>query len=161
MLRPAHGITDGGSLVGARSGSERFGSFQEYVLRHTAIALNHLGRVALEVALQHLENAARMLQGRIRFVLPRVLGFAATIFAVSSTDLGMSRSLAAVLLGSALIQPAFWVVLLFLCIPTGEESVEVLGIAEVFAKNRGRIGVAHDVIAERSIVLEHVVHESA
>src|SRR5438270_4873759 len=121
MLSPADRVTDCSGFIRAGRRSEHFGSFEEHILGHATVALHHLGRIALEVALQDLENAARVLQRRIGFVLRRTLRFPTAIFAVSASGFGMSRRLVRVLNGSALVQPAFWVVLLFLCIPTGEE----------------------------------------
>src|SRR6478735_7502166 len=65
MLSPADGVTDGSRFVRAGSGSEQFGNFEEHILGNATVALHHLGRIALEVALQHLENAPWVLQGRI------------------------------------------------------------------------------------------------
>src|SRR5262249_30356745 len=89
MLRPAHRITDGAGFFRTRCRRERFGGFQENILRDAAEALYHLRRVTREVTLQGLEYAARMFQTSVFFILARVPGLAAAIFPVTTAVYGM------------------------------------------------------------------------
>ena len=69
VLRPAHGVADR-----RRSSPDRMptqnasATFRNSFLRHAAVLLHHLRRVAREMPLQNLEHAARVLQRRIGFV---------------------------------------------------------------------------------------------
>ena len=66
VVRPAHGVAEGGGLLAARVGDERLRDLAEELGRDAADALDHLGRVAREVAPQHVDDAARVLQRRVR-----------------------------------------------------------------------------------------------
>src|SRR5438034_2936894 len=67
MLRPADGVADRGGLLPTRRSREHVGDFEESLARNAAHPLHHLRRAAGEVALEHLKDAAGMLQ---RAVLP-------------------------------------------------------------------------------------------
>src|SRR5689334_13311012 len=67
MLGPANGVCKRGRALAAAVLHERLTNAQEKVLRRAANALDHLGRVAREVAPQYLEYAARMLQRVVTF----------------------------------------------------------------------------------------------
>src|SRR3954469_25293686 len=159
MLGPAHRVADRASLVGAGSGSERLGCLQENILRNTAVALHHLWRVALEMTIEHLEYAPRVLQRWIGFVLGSILRLATTIFSVPAAGVAVSRSLTGLLLGRTLIQPTFRIVLLLFRIPAGEETIQVFSIPKIFAQDSGCVRIVHYVIAEFLVVLENVVNQ--
>ena len=127
MLRPADGVADRRSFLAAGGAREHVGDFEEVLSPDAAEPLHHLRRVARKVAFQHLENAARMLQGLIavaRIVLP----------------------------GGGVIFPA---------VPPGEKTAEVFGVFEIGAKDRRRVRVADDVLAEVALVLNRVVDQRA
>src|SRR3982750_4582100 len=119
MLRPAHGITDGCSLVGSRSRTERFRRLQKNFLRDSAEALHHLRRVAGKVPLQNLEDALWIFEGKIPIKVGDFLGFAASVLAVSAARVGMpGRTPAGLLLGRTAVQPGLGIILLLLRVPT-------------------------------------------
>jgi len=61
----------------------------------------------------------------------------------------------------AFVLPARRFVLAGVRVETGEQPVQVLGIAEVLAQDHRRIGVGHDVLAEPQVVLQHVPDQAA
>src|SRR5690348_8424290 len=61
----------------------------------------------------------------------------------------------------ARVLPGVDLVLLLLRVPAREQSVEILRVAEVLTDDRGGVGVAHDVLAELSTVLDDVVDDPA
>src|SRR5260370_19899038 len=67
MLRPTHRITDGAGAFGTRVLQERLGNVEKSLLGRTAHILDQLRSVAGIVLEKDLENAARILQGRIFF----------------------------------------------------------------------------------------------
>ena len=71
-------------------------------------------------------------------------GFAAAIFAVAAVGVCMTGRVSvadAIFLLRALVQPGLGVVLLLLLVPSGEDAVQILGIAEVLANDRRGVGV--------------------
>src|ERR671937_324325 len=58
VLRPADRVAEGAGALAARVGAERLRDPLEQRRRHAGDALDHLGRVAREVASQDLEDAA-------------------------------------------------------------------------------------------------------
>ena len=127
--------------------------------RNAADLLDHLRRVAREVALQNLEDAARMLQRFVAMRLVQILRFAAAVLAVPAAALAISRLSRRRL--RAFVQPRLGVVLLLLRIPAGEQAAEIFGVAEVFAQDRGGVGVGDDVVAKVSDRSDRVVDQRA
>src|SRR6187200_3411838 len=62
VLRPAEGVADGRCSLRARRQTKQFRQLEEEVLRDAADSLDHLGCVARKVTLEHLIDAAGMLQ---------------------------------------------------------------------------------------------------
>jgi len=62
VLGPGHRVGERGRLVGAGGVQQRLGDLQEGLLRTAGDALDQLGRVTREVALDDLEDAARVLE---------------------------------------------------------------------------------------------------
>ena len=62
VLRPADGIAEGGGALASGVRRDRLGDAQEDVLWRAADLLDQLRRVAREVALEDLEDAARVLE---------------------------------------------------------------------------------------------------
>ena len=121
-------------------------------------ALDHLGRVAGEVALEHLEDAARVLQREV--ALQRALEHAGARLLVERLGgvlarAGRRRDLA------ALVHPARAVVHPRLGVVAAEDAAEVLGVLEVLAHQRGGVRVVLDVLLEVGLGLQHVVDEAA
>ena len=112
VLRPSHGVTDRGGLRPARRRGRTPRPPSRNSLRGTPQTLDHFGRVAREVPLQHLEHAARMLQRRIGLVLRHLAGFAAAILAVTAACFGMAGVCRRWLLPGSLVQPGFRIVFL-------------------------------------------------
>ena len=75
VLGPGHGVGERRGPVGAGVREDRLGDLQERVPRAAGHPLDHLGRVAAEVPLDDLEDAARILQ---RLVALRRAASAAT-----------------------------------------------------------------------------------
>src|SRR6266566_4007898 len=117
MLGPPHCVADRSRLLRTRRRSERLCSFQKYVLRYTAEALDHFRRVAREMSLQHLKHAARIFQRYVPFKVAYFLGLAAPVFTMTAAVLSMSRKLAGVFLRGTLVQPRLWIVLLSFLVP--------------------------------------------
>ena len=65
VLGPAHRVAEGRRALPARVGAQRLGHLEELVLGDAAHLLDQLGRVAGEVALEQLEDAAGVLQGGV------------------------------------------------------------------------------------------------
>src|SRR4029078_2669986 len=84
VLRPPDGVADRGGLVAARGAREDAGDFEETLPRDAAGALDELRRVAREVALHTLIDAARMLARAVLMWLVHVLRFAAAVLAVAA-----------------------------------------------------------------------------
>src|ERR1051326_1321528 len=159
MLRPTDCIADCGGLIRAGSGGERLSHLHKKILRNSAVALYHFGGVARKVALQNLKDAAWVLQGRVGDELAGILRFPAAIFSVSSAGGGVSGLLT--FNRGCRIKPAFGIVLIFVGVPSREKSVEIFGVAEIFAQNRRSMGVGNYIFAEIFIVLENVAYERA
>ena len=65
VLGPADRVDEGGGALAARVRAERLGDLEEGLLRHTADLGDLLRRVAAEVALEDLKDAARILESRV------------------------------------------------------------------------------------------------
>src|SRR3954469_22492382 len=117
MLRPANGVADRAGLLAPRGAGENIRDFEEALLRNAARLLDHLGRVAREVALQHLENAARMLQRFVAMRLVQLLRFAAAILPLPSPS---GRHPWLLRRFRAFVKPRGRVVLFLLRIPAAE-----------------------------------------
>jgi hypothetical protein len=65
VLRPGDGVRERGRALAAAVAQQQPGDAQERPLRHAGGALDELRRVAGEVALEDLEDAARVLQGLV------------------------------------------------------------------------------------------------
>ncbi len=174
VLGPAHGVADGGRFIGAGGGDEGFRRFQECVPGHAAVALDGFRRVAREMALQDLEDAARMLQGAILVLLGFFLDLAAAIVAVSAAGRaaqtmsgagGMVRGAGIGGLGlGSFVQPGAGIVLvlqLVVDVQAGEDAVQVFGVLEFLANDGGGVGVVDHVIVEVAVVLQDVVDDGA
>src|SRR5260370_28580451 len=77
MLGPAHGIDDGRHLLHVPIFADRgvkIGCFEELILRNSGNALGHLRGVTLILLLEKLEDAPRMLQGKVEGDLRRQQG---------------------------------------------------------------------------------------
>ena len=77
MLGPAHRIDDGRHLLHVPIFADRgvkVGCFEELILRNSSNALDHLRGVTLILLLEKLEDAPRMLQGKIEGDLRRQQG---------------------------------------------------------------------------------------
>ena len=122
MLGPSHRVANRRSFVRAGGGCECLGDFKKYALRNAAKALDHFRRVAGKMTLQDLEYATRMFKSGIGFKHRVILRLTATVFTVSASSLGMTGGVAIPGLfdRSALVEPARWVILLFLGVPSGE-----------------------------------------
>src|SRR6218665_2213187 len=81
VLRPAHRVAEGARALAARVVTQRPGHLEEQVLGHAADARDDRGRVAREVPLEHLEDAARVLE---RLVVGRLGDVLAPHLAVAS-----------------------------------------------------------------------------
>src|SRR6185437_6034341 len=104
---------------------------------------------------------ARMLQRRVRLVDVRVSRLATAILRVSAGSRMMPGMMMALLDRLTLIEPGFRIIHFFLFIPAGEVSRPVLRIFVILAQNGRRVRVAHDVLAEVAVVLEHVMDQGA
>src|SRR5205823_6150342 len=62
VLRPPDGVHERGRTLAARVRAQRLGDLEEGGSRDAAGLLDHLRRVAAEVPLQELEDAARVLE---------------------------------------------------------------------------------------------------
>src|SRR5581483_7231227 len=153
VLRPADCVTDRAGLLAARSAGEDVRDLEELLARNAAVALHHLRRVAREMALQHLEDAARVLQRLIANRLVDVLRFAAAVLAMPAAGLGNVLAL------RALVEPGVSVVLP--AIESAEESAEIFGVLEVLSQDRRRVRIANDILAELALVGQHVVDHRA
>src|SRR5215471_5024273 len=94
--------------------------------------------------LQYLEDAARMLKGRVGECRPDRLLFASVIGRLN-----------------ALIHPGALVVLRFLFVPPAEEAVILGSVFVSFVENRSGICVADHVLFEVPLVLQNVANDSA
>src|SRR4051794_14095667 len=86
---------------------------------------------------QDLVDTARMLKGRVLLVTLR-----GTLFI-------------------RLVRPALGAVLVSLVIPPRKQPLEILGIAKVFPQDDRGIRIVPHVLAELSLLFEHVVNQSA
>ena len=157
MLRPSNGVTDRRGFVPSRRQREDLGDFEKLFFRNSAQLLDKLRRVPRKVTLQNLKDAPRMLQRVILLRLVQLLRFSAAILFLSAAFDRMSR-FAFFRLGT-FVQPGGRVV--FLPIPSGEESAEILGIFEIGSKEGRCVRVVNDVLAEKSIIDDRVVDERA
>src|ERR1043165_7074816 len=158
VLRPADGVADRGGLVAARGAGEDIGDFEEALARDAARTLDELRRVAREMALEHLIDAARMLQRAVLHRLVEGLRFAAAVLLLSAA-LRLHARRRLVLLRGAGVEPRLRVVLL--PVPSAEQPAELLGVLEVIAEDRRRVRVVDDVVAEVALVGEDVVDHRA
>src|SRR5579862_6730676 len=103
-----------------------------------------------------------MLHRRVRLILGHLRSFAAAIFAVSAAGRRVCLlSTSSLLLVGAAIKPGFGIVGLLLGVPSGEESVQILGVTKLLADQHGSVGVALHVLAEIFVILERVVNQAA
>ena len=163
VLGPADRVTEGRGAIGARVVAQRLAHLEESSQRHAAHLLDNLGRVPAVVPLEDLEHAAGMLQRRVG------LGGACRPTG-SHGSRGSRRSRhrfvdvhadrRRLLLDTAVL-PGAVVVLRAARVPAREQTVQVLGVAEVLADDRGRVRVPHHVVAELAAVLEDVVDDPA
>ena len=117
------------ALSGVEQRREQFARLQELVLRRAADARHHLGRVAVDVLLQKIDDAAR--------VLPRVV------------DLGEA-------LVVALVVPARLVVGARLFVVAGEEPVLE---AEALFHDEAGVGVGAHVFVLQLVLLDQVADQ--
>ena len=68
VLRPAERVGDRADPLGVPRRSHDLADLEELVLRRPADPLDHVGRVAVHVLLQELEDAARVLERRVHLV---------------------------------------------------------------------------------------------
>ena len=121
------------------------------VARDAADLLDHLGRVAREVALQDLEHAARVLSV---WSMPSASGASSS---TARREL-LARPAAADVDALVRHDPGSY---RRFRVPPAEQAVEVFGVAEILADDRRRVGVVHDVVAEVALVLDDVVDDPA
>src|SRR5450432_2586934 len=136
MLRPTERVTNRCRFLGTGSSDERVRHFVKERGRNSTNFLHHFGGVAREVAAQCLQNAARMLQGRI---------------ALRKTEAAI-----------AVVGPALLIVGALLFIPAREKAGRsFFRVAKIFAQDARRIGEVNHVIAEEKIVFDNVSDDAA
>src|SRR5438067_6198056 len=114
------------------------------------------------MSLQHLEDAARMLERRISLEFTCVTSFAAAVLAVSAASPGVARFLvSAIFVFLAGVEPCLRAVLLLLRIPAAEVAAQIFGIAKILAQDHGRVGVVANVLRKPEIILEDVIDHAA
>src|SRR5207237_694974 len=127
MLRPADGVAERGSPVGARVATQFFCDFQEQPLLDSANLFDGFWRVSCKVTAENLKYALRVLQRVIDFLAHDI---AATLFRlrVACKHLALAGSRgnlhAVVLPGRAVVAP-------LLGIPAAEQSIKLVGIFKV------------------------------
>src|SRR5262249_23015764 len=143
--------------------AQRVGDLQEPRARDPAHALDELGRVTREVALEHLEDAHRMLElhvdlGRLALLelhavraVRLVAGDIAHLLLLTGGELA----------GRAAVAPGLDLVGAVLLVPAGEESVELLRVAELVLEDHRRVREVLDVLAELRAGAEDVVDDRA
>ncbi len=145
VLCPADGINERGRAIRTRVLGEQLADTRELVCGHAAHLLHHLRRVAGVVALQHLKDAPRVLEGlvarRLAAAVPalrsretrcRRLRWRTPAAATSSNWSSRAGGRADV---HPVICPADVVVAL-LTVKAREHPVEVLGVAELLGQDR-------------------------
>ncbi len=157
VLGPAEGVAEGAGALAPAVGTECFGDLQENGLRGAADLLHHLRRVAREVLLEQLKDAARMLQrlvARRRSLRHTLIAPAIGLDCLCRmVDGGWGNLL-------ALIAPAGGIVAFSNRVIAGEDAAEVFGVTEVFVDERRGVSIAHDVLFEVPLMVEHVLDES-
>ncbi len=161
MLRPANRVTDGGCLVRTGGIHHRLRDFKKHALGHSALLLYHLRGVASIVPFQHLEDAARMLQCWVGIVDVRVARLTAAVLGMAALGGMMAGMVMALLYRLVFIEPCGGIVEALLLIPAGEVARAFLGIFEVLAQDRRRVGVLDHVLVEVPVVLEDVMDKCA
>ncbi len=156
MVRPADGIAKSARPVASRVVAEGFGDLQEPVARSPADLFHHLRRVALEMALQNLEDAHRVLQRKI--VTPRARHRGALRVRLAGVSGTLSRGR---LIERVFVHPRIEVVFGVLFSPARKKPVQVLCIAEVVVDDGRRVGVVEDVLPEVPFILDDVANQSA
>src|SRR5947209_1439005 len=132
LLGPANRVTDGGCALPPRILDQGLRNLQPLFARHAAHLFYHLRCIAREMAAHYLEYTAWMLQRRVAQWPPVFVPF---------------------IIPTALIS-----IRLRVKIIAREESIQLFGIFEVLAHQRGGVGVMHDVVMEVAIVLEQVAN---
>jgi hypothetical protein len=163
VLRPAERIDERRGALAAGVRAQGLGH-RDDVLGAAAADLGHeLRRIAPEVLLQELVDAAWMLERRVllgRLAVPE-LGAAASLLG-GVPDGG---ALLAVTCRSKdlhpLVLPARVVVAARDRVPPREESVQVLSVLECLVDDHGRVRVVDHVFPKLEAVLEDVVHDPA
>src|SRR5205085_1707252 len=154
VLRPADGVTHGRGAVGAGVAAEGVGHGQERVPGDAAHLLHQLRRVAGVVALQHLEDAAGVLQGGVGLGRLATVGGAVGAVLLALGRLPVDAAAGAVRRLLARVLPRGVVVGVGLRVPAGEEAVEVLRVLEVVPQDGGRVGVGDHVVPELVATLQ-------
>ena len=144
VLGPADRVAERGRALASRVLGDRLAYLAEQLRRDAADLLDHLGRVAGEVPLQHLEHAARMLQRLVALRLARRASGRRSRAPRRAPDSDRSpspvtrrtarraarprraRSMPVVLPGRRVVGAG-------LGVEAAEQPVEVLGVAEVLA----------------------------
>ena len=150
VLRPADRVADGRRCgPGPRRWPERLGDLQERLARRAADLLDHLRRVAGVVPAEDLEDAARVLQGRVGARRP---GQLADPGAEGRGVVELAhRLVAGPLARLGVVAPGRRVVLLALGVEAGEEAGEVLGVLELLGDQGRGVGVGDEVVAGRTV----------
>ena len=125
MLRPADGVGERGGPFAPAVAHDRLGDLQPRLLRRPAHALDHLRRVASEVPAQDVEDAARVLQRRIRHDASVAVSFE-----------GPSRHVVAAILR----------------VVSGKKTVEVLCATIRFVDDVRCVGIDGDVLLKVQVV---------
>ncbi len=152
-----------GGALGARVVAQGLGDREELLLRDAADLLDELGRVAAEVVAEQLEGAARVLHVHVD-VRRAAAGQRHAVRAVGLLARDVGRLLALArdeLAARVLVAPALGPVDAGLGVEAREEAVEVLGVLEVLADDRGAVREVPDVLPELAAVLEDVADHAA
>ena len=132
VLRPADRVGEGRRALAAGVLAERLGDLEEVGDGAAAGLGDDLGRVARVVALEDLEDAARVLEGRVLLGRLAVREPAAGGAVAGRLALRRVEALLALAGGAVHLHPGVLpggdVVLALLRIPAGEEPVELLGV---------------------------------
>ncbi len=158
VLGEADGVAPHRRALAPRVLHQLVGDGLEVLRRDAADALDHLRRVAAEVALEDLEDAAGVLQRLVALELARVHARARALLEALRGVLartGRRRHLA------ALVHPRTAVVHPRLGVEAAEQPAEVLRVLEVLAHERRGVRVVDDVVLEVALRLEHVADEAA
>ena len=163
VLRPADRVAERRRALAARVVAQRLGHLEELLARDAADLLDHLRRVAGEVALEDLEDAARVLQRRVLVGRLAVRELAAVRAVRLLARVAAARVAGG---GAATSMPSYCHVRRRRSCPfSASKPLNRPSRSSVSRKSSatiaGRVRVVHDVLAELALVLEDVVDERA